>query len=72
MVRFPFEPIGSTAFIATMREFSDFILEQGLIDLPLEGGIFTSSNSREVSSKARLDRFLFSADWEDKFPTVRH
>ena len=72
MVRFPFEPIGSTAFIATMREFSDFILEQGLIDLPLEGGIFTSSNSREVSSKARLDRFLFSADWEDKFPIVRH
>ena len=72
MVRFPFEPIGSTAFIATMREFSDFILEQGLIDLPLEGGIFTSSNSREVSSKARLDRFLFSADWEDKFPTIRH
>ena len=72
MVRFPFEPIGSTAFIVAMREFSDFILEQGLIDLPLEGGIFTWSNSREVSSKARLDRFLFSADWEDKFPTVCH
>ena len=72
MVRFPFKPIGSTAFTAAMREFSDFILEQGLIDLPLEGGIFTWSNSREVSSKARLDRFLFSADWEDKFPTIRH
>ena len=24
----------------------------------------------EVASKARLDRFLFSADWEDKFPSV--
>ena len=52
-----------------MREFSNFISEQGLIDLPLQGGTFTWSNSREVASKARLNRFLFSADWEDKFPT---
>uniref|UniRef100_A0A7N2L8J2 Uncharacterized protein n=1 Tax=Quercus lobata TaxID=97700 RepID=A0A7N2L8J2_QUELO len=44
--------------------------EQGLIDLLLEGGTFTWSNSREVALKARLDRFLFSVDWEDKFPTV--
>ena len=36
----------------------------------MQGGTFTRSNSREVASKARLDRFLFSADWEDKFPTV--
>ena len=36
----------------------------------MEGGTFTWSNSREVASKARLDRFLFSPDWEDKFPTV--
>ena len=53
-----------------MCEFSDFISEQGLIDLPLKEGTFTWSNSREVASKARLDRFLFFADWEDKFPTV--
>ena len=36
----------------------------------MQGGTFTWSNSREVASKARLDRFLFSADREDKFPTV--
>ena len=53
-----------------MCEFSNFISEQGLIDLPLKEGTFTWSNSREVASKARLDRFLFFADWEDKFPTV--
>ena len=41
-----------------------------MIDLLLEGGTFTWSNSREVALKARLDRFLFSVDWEDKFPTV--
>ena len=36
----------------------------------MEGGTFAWSNSQEVASKARLDTFLFSADWEDKFPTV--
>ncbi|KAL4609846.1 hypothetical protein ACB092_08G010200 [Castanea dentata] len=67
---FPSEHLGSNSFIAAMREFSNFISEQGLINLPLQGGTFTWSNFREVVSKARLDRFLFSADWEDKFPIV--
>ena len=53
-----------------MREFSNFISEQGLIDILLQGGSFIWSNSREVASKARLDRFLFFAYWEDKFPSV--
>ena len=70
VVRFPFEQSSSISFIAAMREFSNFISEQGLIDIPLQGGSFTWSNSCEVVSKARLDRFLFSADWEDKFPPV--
>ncbi|KAK4582883.1 hypothetical protein RGQ29_025877 [Quercus rubra] len=72
---FPSERLGSNSFTTAMREFSNFISEQGLIDLPLQGGSFTWSNSREVASKARLDRFLFSANWEDKlcsdhFPIV--
>ena len=70
VVRFPSKRFGSTFFTATMQELSNFILEQGLIDLSLQGGTFTWSNSREVVLKARLDRFLFSANWEDKFPTV--
>ena len=70
VIRFPSERSGSTSFTAAMREFSNFISEQSLIDLPLQGGTFTWSNSREVASKVRLDRFLFSADWEDKFPSV--
>ena len=55
---------------AAMREFSNFISEQGLIDISLQGGSFIWSNSREVASKARLDKFLFSAYWEDMFPYV--
>ena len=70
VVRFPSERLGSNSFTAAIWEFSNFISEQGFIDLPLQGGTFTWSNDREVASKARLDRFLFSADWEDKFPTV--
>ena len=70
VVRFPFKRLGSNSFTIAMREFSNFISEQGLIDLPLQGGSFTWSNSREVASKARLDRFLFFVDWEDKFPTI--
>ena len=50
------------AGVLVFNSFSDFISEKGLIDLPLEGGTFTWSNSREVESKARLDKFLFSAD----------
>jgi len=41
-----------------MHQFSHFISEHGLIDLPLEVGIFTWSNSCEVVSRSRLDRFL--------------
>ena len=62
VVRFPSERLGSNSFIAAVQEFSNFISEQGLIDLPLQGGAFTWSNSQEVASKARLDRFLFSVD----------
>ena len=35
VVRFPFKHFGSTSFTAAMREFSNFISEQGLIDIPL-------------------------------------
>ena len=45
VVRFPSERLGSNSFTATIQEFSNFISEQGLIDLPLQGGTFTSSNS---------------------------
>ena len=36
----------------------------------MQGGTYTWSNDREVVLKASLDKFLFSADWEDKFPIV--
>jgi hypothetical protein len=50
-------------------EFSDFIFEQDLMDLPLTGGPFMWSNNQETPSWSRLDRFLVFPDWEVKFPS---
>jgi hypothetical protein len=48
-----------------MTDFVDFIADQGLMDLPLAGGVSTWSNSMSWS---RLDRFLVSPEWELSFP----
>ena len=67
MMRFPSERSGSVYFTIAMRRFSAFISKQSLVDLPLVGGTFTRSNSREVASRSRLDRFLLSTDWKENF-----
>uniref|UniRef100_A0A2N9FE24 Reverse transcriptase domain-containing protein n=1 Tax=Fagus sylvatica TaxID=28930 RepID=A0A2N9FE24_FAGSY len=53
-----------------MNEFSEFIFSLGLMDIPLEGGKFTWSNNYESPAMSRIDRFLYSGDWEDRYPTV--
>ena len=70
VVWFPFERSGSDYSTQAMYQFSYYISKQGLIDPPLEGVNFTWSNSREVMSRSRLGRFLFTANWEDKFPSI--
>jgi hypothetical protein len=54
-----------------MVGFSDFISDCELLDPPLEGGRFTWSNGREIEAMSRLDRFLFSAEWDEKFPSIK-
>uniref|UniRef100_A0A2N9FRM3 Reverse transcriptase domain-containing protein n=1 Tax=Fagus sylvatica TaxID=28930 RepID=A0A2N9FRM3_FAGSY len=46
-MRFPSERVGSNHFSPTMYDFSDFISTNGLIDIPLSGGIYTWSNNKE-------------------------
>ncbi len=41
VVRFPLERVGSESFSSPMYDFSDFISDHGLLDIPLLGGIFT-------------------------------
>ncbi|KAF5461269.1 hypothetical protein F2P56_017384, partial [Juglans regia] len=50
-----------------MEEFSEFIFDLDLMDLPLVGGDYTWSNGRVWS---KLDRFLVSPAWEAHYPEV--
>ena len=69
-VRFPSERLGSMHFTPAMHGFSDFIFSCGLRDIPLEGGLFTWSNNRVNEAMSRIDRFLYSDEWDDLFPSI--
>ena len=70
IVRFPSEKSGMASFNYAMHEFSNFISEFGLMDISLEGGLFTWSNNREIPVMSRIDRLLFSPDWANHFGLV--
>ena len=57
VIRFPSERLGARRFTRCMFDFLDFISLLGLMDNPLEGDLYTWSNS---TSTSRLDRLLFS------------
>jgi hypothetical protein len=67
VVRFPSEKLMEGRLTETMMNFSDFISELELIDLPLLDGQFTWSNNQDPPSKSCIDRFLVSTNWEDQF-----
>jgi hypothetical protein len=60
VVRFPCERSRRFQTITAMLDFSEFIFDQGLMDIPLVGGNFTWSNNRDLQSWSRIDRFLLS------------
>jgi hypothetical protein len=70
IVRFPSERSSDSNYSTAMMEFSDFIAEQGLVDIPLVGGQFTWSNNQENEIWSRIDHFLLSPSWEDQYPEV--
>ncbi|KAG6649202.1 hypothetical protein CIPAW_07G196000 [Carya illinoinensis] len=61
IVRFPSKCSGTHRHLEAMEEFSEFVFDLDLMDLPLLGGEFTWSN---VQGLSRLDRFLVSTSWE--------
>lgn len=70
ITRFTSERSGAAHLGSAMGEFSDFISEQGLMDLPLIGGAYNWSNSQDLPVWSKIDRFLVSPDFEFMFPSV--
>ena len=63
----PFERNRGDGLSPSMRRFSEILNELGLRDLPLQGGPFTWRGGLNSRSMSCLDRFLVTADWENKF-----
>lgn len=68
MVLYPFEKVGVVSDVVCMREFSNWIQDLGMIDIPLHGIKFTW---RRNESKSKLDRALWSNEWLRVFPNLR-
>ena len=52
---------------SAMKRFAQVVDELELLDLPLQGGVFSQSGGRNDQSQARLDRYLVTQNWLDKF-----
>ena len=62
------EKLGGARLTPSMKDLDDFIRENKLIDPPLRSASFTWSNMQEHPVCKRLDRFLYSNEWEQLFP----
>lgn len=54
----------------SMIEFSDFINDMEVVDPPLIGGSFTWEKGDNQQAFSRIDRFLFSTEWNDEFKNI--
>ncbi|KAE8713890.1 Exocyst complex component SEC8 [Hibiscus syriacus] len=64
------EKIGIGQNRNAMIIFSQFILQFGLIDLPMIGGRFTWCNNQDNPTFVRLDRFLVDSQFLVAFPDI--
>ena len=70
VVKTPNERSKGGRISSSMRRFSAVIEDLGLRDLPLQRGPFTWRGGRNNCAKSRLDQFLVSSDWENRFNGV--
>ena len=68
VIRRSSEKMGGSSLTPSMKDLDDFIRECELIDSPLRSAPFTWSNMQEYPICKRLDRFLYSNEWEQLFP----
>ena len=51
-----------------MRQFNHTIDYLQLLELDLNGKLYTWSNEQDTPTMSRIDRFLASTEWHDFFP----
>lgn len=71
IVRFPTEKRNCRRRSTAMVEFSNFIEDMSLIDLQLEGGIYTWYKGDTHTTASRIDRILISEEWDDCFSNIK-
>lgn len=54
-----------------MADFAGWIEDMELYDSHMTGGKYTWCRDLNHPSKAKLDRFLFSMEWEETFNYIR-
>lgn len=57
--------------IKSYEELLDIIQDLSLIDLPLQGAFYTWSRGEDSIQASRIDRFLFSSEWNDTFKDIK-
>ncbi|XP_071713394.1 uncharacterized protein [Rutidosis leptorrhynchoides] len=68
-VRYPHERYGSRFSASVAADLNNFIVDSGLIDVPLGGRDFTRFN-KSCTQRAKLDRFLISNSFLNRFPDM--
>ena len=68
VIRRSAEKLGGSRLTLNMRYFDELIRELELFDPPLRNASFTWSNMQDDPICKRLDRFLFTVEWENFFP----
>lgn len=69
--RFSSERSNTHNLTRAMKDSSDSINELELVDPPLTGGSFTWNKGNNQGVASRIDRFLFSTEWDEEFSKIK-
>lgn len=71
LTRYPNERSEGNRIIGAMNEFTEWINEMEFIDPPLLGGTYTWRRGDTRTSASRIDRFLYSSQWDESFTQIK-